>query len=334
MAEDAAQLTGRSESIGFLNESQCSRRTRLILGSASPRRASLLRQIGADFEIVSADVDETVGCPITPAECVSALSHRKAAAVLDIIRRNAIIREIYGRVIVIGADTIVVTESGEILGKPDGAEDARRMLGLLAGKWHEVYTGVTLGVSGITGSGPDGGGSDIAAGGSNTCAEPDGGVSGITGSRPDGGVSGITGSRLDGGVSGITGTGPDGGVSDIAAGGINTCAEPDGGVSGIAAGGIVSPASGICEAYIVPSRYERTRVKMCAMDDAAIWRYIRTGEPEGKAGAYAIQGVGSLFIERVEGCYYNIVGLPLRLLNDMLEALGYDLMQNIDTNAE
>jgi septum formation protein len=68
---------------------------------------------------------------------------------------------------------------------------------------------------------------------------------------------------------------------------------------------------------------ERTRVKMRRMAPAEIELYVNTGEPMDKAGAYAVQGLGSAFIERVEGCYPNVVGLPLVRVGRMLESMGY-----------
>ncbi|PID58287.1 hypothetical protein CSB45_04260 [candidate division KSB3 bacterium] len=68
-------------------------------------------------------------------------------------------------------------------------------------------------------------------------------------------------------------------------------------------------------------RHESTRVKLAALSPQAIQRYIDSGEPMGKAGAYAIQGRGAIFIEWIHGCYNNVVGLPLFLLNSMLEEL-------------
>lgn len=59
---------------------------------------------------------------------------------------------------------------------------------------------------------------------------------------------------------------------------------------------------------------ETSRVKMAPMDPAVIRWYIATGEPMDKAGAYALQGIGGLFVERVEGSCSNVVGLPLPLL--------------------
>jgi septum formation protein len=66
---------------------------------------------------------------------------------------------------------------------------------------------------------------------------------------------------------------------------------------------------------------ERTRVYFLALSDEVIARYIGTAEPFGKAGAYAIQGFAAPFIERIEGCYFNVVGLPVSLLFRLLANL-------------
>lgn len=68
--------------------------------------------------------------------------------------------------------------------------------------------------------------------------------------------------------------------------------------------------------------FEKTRVKMRELDDRIIHSYIKTGEPMDKAGAYGIQGMGALLVERIEGCYFNVVGLPLHKLSRMLEKFG------------
>ncbi|MEO6829744.1 MAG: Maf family protein [Acidobacteriaceae bacterium] len=65
---------------------------------------------------------------------------------------------------------------------------------------------------------------------------------------------------------------------------------------------------------------ESTWVTMLSLSDDEIRDYIATGEPTGKAGAYAIQGRASRWIPRISGCYFNVVGLPLALVNSMLEA--------------
>jgi septum formation protein len=69
---------------------------------------------------------------------------------------------------------------------------------------------------------------------------------------------------------------------------------------------------------------ETTRVWFAQMTDAEIDTYVATGEPLDKAGAYAIQGLASRFILRIEGCYFNVVGLPIAKVSEMLRQLGYN----------
>ena len=73
------------------------------------------------------------------------------------------------------------------------------------------------------------------------------------------------------------------------------------------------------------SAVETTRVRMTPLSEATISAYVGSGEPEGKAGSYAIQGRGGRFVERVEGCYYNVVGLPLARLCCLLESAAFQL---------
>src|SRR5689334_9339538 len=104
---------------------------RLILASASPRRAELLRAAGFAFEIVATNVDEHVLDGETPAAYVQRLARAKAGAI-DV--RDAI---------VIGADTSVVVD-GAILGKPIDDPHAANMLRRLSGRTHEVLTGLSV----------------------------------------------------------------------------------------------------------------------------------------------------------------------------------------------
>ena len=71
------------------------------------------------------------------------------------------------------------------------------------------------------------------------------------------------------------------------------------------------------------SCYEMTRVRFRKMDSKEIDVYLKTGEPMDKAGSYGIQGFGGVFIKRIEGCYFNVVGLPLTRLMLLLDELGY-----------
>lgn len=70
---------------------------------------------------------------------------------------------------------------------------------------------------------------------------------------------------------------------------------------------------------------ERTEVTFRSLDPDEVDRYVALGEGMDKAGAYAVQGVGGLFVERIEGCYFNVVGLPLARLHTMLRRLGSGL---------
>ncbi len=84
---------------------------------------------------------------------------------------------------------------------------------------------------------------------------------------------------------------------------------------------LVKPASGVQSPFAGDSlrtESERTRVTMCELSDAEIRAYIATGEPMDKAGAYAIQGIASRWIPRIEGDYSNVVGLPVALVYRML----------------
>jgi septum formation protein len=187
-------------------------RADLILASASPRRAELLRAAGIPFEVVVADVDERVLPGEAPEPYVRRVAEAKAAAVI----RNAAGRP------VLAADTAVVAD-GIILGKPDDADDARRMLRLLSGRAHEVMTGVCLMSSG--------------------------------GSAPH-----------------------------------------------------------------ISSAVESTAVWFADLSPDEIECYVQTGEPMDKAGSYAIQGLGSRFVTRIEGSYSNVVGLPISLVYRLLRA--------------
>lgn len=70
-----------------------------------------------------------------------------------------------------------------------------------------------------------------------------------------------------------------------------------------------------------------TTVAFAPLSEQTIARYVSTGEPLDKAGAYAIQGHGALLIEGISGCYYNVVGLPLRRLAELLGEFGYDAFE-------
>jgi septum formation protein len=187
---------------------------KLILASASPRRAEILRDAGVPFVVMSSAVDETPYPNESPQDHVQ----RLAAAKGELVAARAV-----GPAIVIAADTVVALE-GRILGKPRSTDDARHILEQLSGRTHSVLTGVAL-------------------------------------------------IRL-----------PD--------------AERR-------------------------SFVESTLVHFAQLGDSDIVQYLATDEPYDKAGAYAIQGRAGRFIPRIEGCYFNVVGLPLARLMHGLHELGW-----------
>lgn len=72
--------------------------------------------------------------------------------------------------------------------------------------------------------------------------------------------------------------------------------------------------------------YEKTLVKFKNISDDEIQAYVKSGEPMDKAGAYAIQGIGSLLVEKIEGCYFNVVGLPVYRLSKILDSFEYKIL--------
>jgi septum formation protein len=206
---------------------------KIVLASASPRRAEILRNAGFEFEIIPAEIDESMRPRETTEAYVRRLAKEKA---LSVARQLPIRHGLLHRPVV-GADTTVRLE-GEILGKPGSAEEARKMLRRLSGKWHEVLTGLAVVVMRI----------------------------------PTRRISSKTG-------------------------------------IGYGAGG---------ETWIA---VEKTRVEFARLSEKEIEEYIKTDEPFDKAGAYAIQGRGGKFIPRIEGCYFNVMGLPLARLYAMLKEI-------------
>jgi septum formation protein len=179
---------------------------KLVLASGSPRRAEILRSVGWDFVKDVPEVDESQLNREAPENYVLRLAETKAVAVAAA----------HPGEIVLGADTTVVID-GQIVGKPEDLEDARRMIEMLKDNSHEVLTGVAVVRNGST----------------------------------------------------ITGL-------------------------------------------------QRTRVDFSRMSDAEISFLVEKGDPLDKAGAYAVQAQAALFIEGIEGDYWNVVGLPINLVYRMI----------------
>jgi septum formation protein len=194
---------------------------RLVLASASPRRADLLRAAGYAFDTLAVDLDERLKEGEAPAAYVARLAREKSAAAMQRFVARAQScggpeRAAVHDVVVLGADTTVVVD-GEIFGKPRDDEDGAAMLQKLSGRVHEVLTGISL----------------------------------------------------------QTSTGEWG-------------------------------------------RVETTRVYMTELGVSDIAWYIASGEGRDKAGGYAVQGLASRFIPRIDGSYSNVVGLPVAAVADLL----------------
>lgn len=204
----------------------------IILASASPRRKELLEQIGLSFHIWPAKGEEVISKTL-PDEVVMELSKQKAVEVASMVKayeqeKKELVTP--QDTLVIGADTVVACEN-VILGKPKDEMDAKRMLTLLSGKNHSVYTGVTI---------------------------------------------------------------------------------------------VFLDANQKAGVYTF---FEKTDVFMKALSEKEIDRYIATKEPMDKAGAYGIQGKCAVYIEKIEGDYQNVVGLPVARLYKELQGLGIDLYE-------
>lgn len=84
----------------------------------------------------------------------------------------------------------------------------------------------------------------------------------------------------------------------------------------------------------IDRQHHRTKVWMLPLNHQQIEWYVQTGEPLDKAGAYGIQGMGACLIEKIEGCYYNVVGMSLSLLHQMVQKMGYNLFRDFSNNVQ
>lgn len=193
---------------------------KLYLASGSPRRRELLERCGLDFEVLKMDVEEDY-TPDKPYHIVELLSKRKAEAAEKMMRGKKEAAEC----VILCADTMVAV-GDEILGKPTDREDAARMIRLIQGSTHQVYTGVT----------------------------------------------------------------------------------------------IVRMSERASE---FQTFYEQTDVSVRPMTEEDITAYVKSGECDDKAGAYAIQGIFAKYIDNFSGDYDNVVGLPVKRVCLELRKMGY-----------
>jgi nucleoside triphosphate pyrophosphatase len=182
----------------------------IYLASKSPRRKKLLKQLNLKFKIINIDIDERTKNGESPSQMVKRLSIEKLEKAKEKISEG----------IIITADTVVVINN-KIIGKPENKKDAEKILKILSGKTHSVYTGFSV----------------FNSGKNKTLTS-----------------------------------------------------------------------------------YEKTSVTFRKLEQNEIVSYIESGTPMDKAGAYGIQDdFGAVFIKKIDGDYYNVVGLPLSKLYDALK---------------
>lgn len=116
---------------------------KLILASASPRRAELLSHIVRDFDVRAADIDESVQANESPRDLVKRLAIQKAKAILHREPASSSNSGLRSDALVLGSDTVVTIDS-LILGKPKNYDDFCYMMSMLSGRAHDVYTGVAV----------------------------------------------------------------------------------------------------------------------------------------------------------------------------------------------
>ncbi len=190
---------------------------RILLASASPRRAEILKITGLKFHAAASDYKEDLNLPLEPRALARFLSRKKAE----------VVAHKYVNTIIIAADTFILLKD-RLLGKPHTCKEAEKMLRMLNGKAHSVITGFTI-------------------------------------------------------------------------------MDTDSGK--------------------ILSRSVETKVCFRRLDAGEIKAYVRSREPLDKAGAYAIQGLGAVFIEKIDGDFFNVMGLPLCALTECLKKFGIYILK-------
>lgn len=245
--------------------------TKYILASASPRRIEILGKLGFEFTTEVSDAEEKLKNDfnkLQPKEKVEELSFIKAADVAEslILTKETEDGDAY---IVIGADTVVSVD-GEILEKPRDKADAKRMIELIQGRSHEVYTGVTL-------------------------------------------------IYIPKEVLENRGVKEGNKYLELFKILENQMKEADNNEETAEIGNIIKAMLSENK-LIVRTFSEKTEVSVYPMNEAEVEGYISTLEPYDKAGGYAIQGRFQAYIEKINGDYSTVVGLPAgRLYHEIKE---------------
>ena len=189
---------------------------KIILASSSPRRKKILKSIGTKFNVIKPVFDESgISYNKNPGEYCETLAIKKAESIMNNLSNS----------IVISADTIVICKS-ELLNKPENEKDASRMLNLLSGVKHDVYTGVAI---------------------------------------------------------------------------------------------VDSTKNKVISLF-----HEKTEVEFKKLNQNIINYYIKNYKPYDKSGSYGIQEFSSLFVKKINGCYFNVIGLPISSLYDEIKKLNLE----------
>ena len=187
----------------------------IILASASPRRAEILRNIGLEFQVKSFEIDESPYEKEHPEDYVKRISEEKLKEALKFFKDN--------KYIIITADTVVYKD--KFLQKPKSKKEAIDMLRLISGTDHYVYSAIS-----------------------------------------------------------------------------------------------------VSKNHKILTKLSKTKVVFHKMSNEEINWYVNTGEPMDKAGAYGIQGLGSLFIKKIEGSYHNVVGFPIDVFYNIIKELNINIL--------
>ena len=188
---------------------------KIILASASPRRAEILKNIGLEFKVKSFEIDESPYEKEHPEDYVKRISEGKLKEALKFFKDN--------KYIIITADTVVYKD--KFLQKPKSKKEAIDMLRLISGTDHYVYSAIS-----------------------------------------------------------------------------------------------------VSKNHKILTKLSKTRVVFHNMNDEEINWYVNTGEPMDKAGAYGIQGLGSIFIKRIEGSYHNVVGFPIDVFYNIIKEMNINIL--------
>ena len=271
---------------------------RLVLASGSPRRRLFLSEWGLPFELARPDGAEPL--PL-PGEQPDAYTRRAAAAKAYAVaasldrtgaRASASTQD---KAIILSADTVVAVD-GDILGKPHDAAHALAMLQRLTGRGHEVISAVCLLLPPSAGALEETSCTASGTAPGNTSGDA---CCNTSGNAP-GNASGNTSGNVSGNTSGAT---------------------PDRAPYATHSADNTAACQGCSAEELIFS--DTSRVYFHPWPESVLRAYVDTGEPHDKAGSYAIQGQGAFLVDRIEGSWSTVVGLPVTQLAHLLLHRGF-----------